>query len=245
MEKFSIETRGYSSDEYNLKCISHTGLNFTNSEYEEVSVPGRDTPFIKNKYTKPRVSVQVEAIVDSDDLITDASLIKRWLTNDVRDERIYLTNMGDYYLKGFLDNKLDIEQVIRQTGQINFTFNCQPFLYHTSGDVEVVAIQDNEIKKDVLINPAHEGKPLIKISCSGEVVKFSIGGNQITLKNVDSTYYIDCQSMEMYMYDNSNNIVLQNSKMYSDFFILGEGRHTITVEEGTVSNLSITPRWRV
>ena len=121
MEKFSIETRGYSSDEYNLKCISHTGLNFTNSEYEEVSVPGRDTPFIKNKYTKPRVSVQVEAIVDSDDLITDASLIKRWLTNDVRDERIYLTNMGDYYLKGFLDNKLDIEQVIRQTGQINFT----------------------------------------------------------------------------------------------------------------------------
>lgn len=245
MENFTLETREHSSTEYNLICISHTGYSFSNFDYEEVSVPGRDTPFIKNNRTKPRVEIQVEAFLDSENLNEDAALIKKWLTNDVKDEPILLSNMNNYYLKGFLNNKLDIEEVIRQTGRINLSFNCQPFLYHVDGNKSTTLISNSQTVKRYIINPCTEGKPLIQISCQGESVKFSIGNNEVHLKNVDGTYYIDSDKMEMYMYDNNHNIVLQNSKMYCDFPILNEGKHEITVIEGTITKLSIIPRWRV
>lgn len=245
MENFTLYTREHDSTEFNLICISHTGYSFTNNDYEEVSVPGRDTPFIRNNHTKPRVEIQVEAFLDSEELFETAALIKRWLTNDVTDQPIIISNMGDYYLKGFLNNKLNIEEVIRQTGRITFEFNCQPFLYHVDGEFPISMILNNSVTQSYIINPCTEGKPLIKIVCSGDVVKFSIGTQSVELRNVNGTYYIDSDKMEMYMYDASNNIVLQNSKMYSDFPTLGAGKHILTINQGTVSNFTITPRWRV
>ena len=245
MEKFTLETRGHSSTEYNLICVSHTGYSFVNKEYEEVSVPGRDTPFIKDNYTKPRVEIDVEAFLESEKLLDSAILIKRWLTNDVQDLPIILSNMGDYFLKGFLANKLDIQEVIHQTGHITLKFNCQPFLYHKNGINPVTIVANSSFVTGQLSNPCTEGRPLIKISCSGSSVKFSVGTNIVHLKNVDGTYYLDSEKMEMYMYDNNYNVVLQNSKMYSDFPILDGGLQDIVVMQGTVTELQITPRWRL
>lgn len=239
MQQFTFTTRDHINTDFHLKCINHTGFFIINNSYEEVAIPGRGCPFIRDSESKERVEVEIYCVLDSDNLFKDCINIKTWLAQDTKDKEIYISNMSGYYLKGFLSNKLNIEEVMRQTGQITLKFNCEPFLYMESGNSYITLSNGNTIN-----NPGIESRPLIRISCSGNV-EFTIGNCTVQLKDTDGTYYIDSEAMEMYMYSANSNISLQNSKMYSDFPVLASGSNTYTTVSGTINTFEIMPRWRV
>lgn len=254
MQQFTFTTRDHTNTDFHLKCINHTGFFIINNSYEEVAIPGRGCPFIRDSESKERVEVEIYCVLDSDNLFKDCINIKTWLAQDTKDKEIYISNMPGYYLKGFLSNKLNIEEVMRQTGQITLKFNCQPFLYMESGNLYIPLECEDTITEETILsgeaitNPGLISKPLIKITCTGDV-QFTIGDCTVKLKDTNGTYYIDSEIMEMYMYSANSNISLQNSKMYSDFPILNTGDNIYTYTEnkelGRITSLQIMPRWRV
>lgn len=240
MERFDIITRGHKGSEFNIKCMSHNGFSGIGKSYNEVEVPGRDSPLIKDSYTRERFKLEVDVVVDSDNILRDAILIKRWLLGDIQDKPIELSNMEGYYFKGFLDNKLDISEVISQVGECTLKFNCQSYIRVKGGDLSVRMLNGAIITN----NTGVESKPLIKITCTGDC-KFMIGDSVVELRDVDGVTYIDSELMDTYTYNASKNIVLQNNKMYSDFPILIPGDNMYKVISGTIEKMEITPRWRV
>ena len=240
MKRFELTTRGHSGAEFNIKCTNHNGLSGIGESYEEVEIPGRDSPLIKETHTRKRFQLEVEIIVDSDDIVRDAFAIKEWLLSDIKDKPIELSDMEGYYFLGFLDNKLDIEEIIGQVGECKLKFNCQSLIRMKSGDSPIVMVSGDTITN----NTVKASKPLIKVTSTGNV-KFKIGTSIVELKNTDGTIYMDSELMDAYSYDVNNQLVLQNYKMYSDFPTLEPGANKFEIISGTITKFEITPRWRV
>lgn len=240
MKRFELTTRGHSGAEFNIKCMNHNGFSGVGISYNEVEVQGRDFPLIRNNHTRKRFTLEVEIIVDSPNIQQDIANIKKWLLTDISDEKIQLSNIPGYYFKGFLDNKLDIGEVIGQVGECTLKFNCQPYLMLEGGD-DFVTLEDNSKLNNTY---GVESKPLIKINSTGDV-KFSIGSDIVELRDTNGILYLDSELMDAYMIDTTGKIVLQNYKMYTDFPKLKPGELTYKVISGTIQEFSIMPRWRV
>lgn len=251
MKDFNIITRGHNSKEFNLICTKHNAYSINPISYEEVAVPGRDCPFIRSSDTRARFNLEAEVFLNSTDILSDSIKIRNWLAQDLEDLKIELTNVPGYYLKGFLGNKLDISEIINQTGHATLIFNCQPYLFKNDGDSYVTVISSSSTTSATITNPGNVCKPLIKITCtpnSSNEVAFTINNQEVLIKYTGGqsyTFYIDCNLMDMYSYGASNDIILENSKMYSDFPVLESGTNRITVTKGTISKFEIMPRWRV
>lgn len=239
MQRFTFETRGKNCNEFNIKCFNHNGFSGVNTEFTEVEVPGRDSPLIVSSNYRKRFELEIEAIIDSSNLATDAMNIKNWLLSDITDSSIKLSNMPNQYFLGFIANKLDIEEVIRQTGGIKFRFNCQPFTKLYTGETVVTLETGGSI-----VNPTKFiAKPLIKLTSTGDI-KFKINSQVVELRGTTGTTYLDCEIMEAYTKNSSNVITYVNRQMYSDFPVLGTGTNTYTLVSGTITSFQITPNWR-
>lgn len=236
MKEFTITTRGHTNTEFSMRCYEHDGLGGVNFEYDEVEIPGRDSPLIRNVNYKPRKEIKVKAVVTGD-LQTNARNIKAWLCSDIRDEQIIFSDDPGLYYFGFLDNKLDIEEVIGEVGEVTLTFNVQPYKRRTTGDRYVV-VKNN----DKIMNSSHTAsKPLFHIEGSGDIT-IKINDQELVLKDIANDIYIDSQEMEAYRYT-QGELMGQNHHMYSDFPTLEPGINVFTIT-GTVSKLELKPRWR-
>lgn len=239
MKRFTFETRGKNCSEFNIKCINHNGFSGVNTEYKEVEILGGDSPLIVSSNYRKRFDLEIEAIVDSPNISAEASNIKNWLLSDITDLPIKISNIPEQYFLGFIANKLDIEEVINQTGGIKFKFNCQPYTKLFTGQAPIILNTG-----DSIINPTNFiSKPLIKITSLGDV-KFTINSQLVELRSTDGTIYLDSEIMEAYVKNSNNIISYQNRKMYSEFPVLDVGKNVYTLLSGNVTEFEITPNWR-
>ena len=89
-----------------------------------------------------------------------------------------------------------------------------------------------------LLNPTGiQARPLISIAGSGDITLL-VGTQIIELEGIEDGIIIDSELQEAYWEG-----VLKNSCMTGEFPVLGEGHTAISWTGGTVTRVTIIPRW--
>lgn len=230
---------------YNGKCSLDLGviveevpaLNRPQRKFDEYVVPGRNGTIVEQydayenidksyniwftDYFYKNLYSPVKAREIADWLYTSKGYMK--LEDDFEPE---------YFRLAYFNGPLDIENLMQKYGKATINFNCRPERYAKNGEIEY----SNPTK---LINPySFDAKPLIKIEGSGNCT-LTIQGQTITLTDIDSYIYIDCDSMDCYKTLAEN----ENSKMTGDYPVLKPGKNNISLQSLSAMTYKIIPRF--
>ena len=149
--------------------------------------------------------------------------------------RLELPNWPDGYYEARVVNQIAFAKILRGNFPRTFTvnFRCKPFLHLYSGETEQTVSSG-----DFLHNPTGiQAKPLITITGSGDITLL-VGMQIIQLSGIEGGITLDSELQETYW-----NNALQNSRMTGEFPVLGEGDTAISWTGGTVTQVSVIPRW--
>ena len=149
--------------------------------------------------------------------------------------RLELPNRPDGYYEARVVNQISFAKVLRGNAPRTFSvnFRCKPFLHLYSGETEQVITSG-----DFLLNPTGiQAKPLISIIGSGDITLL-MGTRIIELGGIENGIILDSELQEAYWND-----VLKNGCMTGEFPVLGEGNTAISWTGGTVTQVSVIPRW--
>lgn len=201
---------------------------------ESVTVPGRPgtltLPESDNAYDP--VTIKAECFVET---TADAYAAAAWLKGS--GTVVFGNETGRSY-RARIDNEAIMDQLERGQEPRSFTveFVCQPYryLYPAASDIEITSSGTS------VTNPDNEpSEPLIKIEGTGDI-DLLIGTQGVSLTGIDTGIYLDCEMKDAY--DLAATELLNNS-MEGDFPVLEVGANAISWT-GTVSKITITPRWR-
>ncbi len=149
--------------------------------------------------------------------------------------RLELPNRPDGYYEARVVNQIAFAKILRGNTPRTFSvsFRCKPFLHLYSGEAEQVITSGS-----FLLNPTGiQGKPLISIAGSGDITLL-VGMQIIELEGIENGIILDSELQEAYW-----DGVLKNSCMTGEFPVLGEGNTAISWTGGTVTRVTIIPRW--
>ena len=149
--------------------------------------------------------------------------------------RLELPNRPDGYYEARVVNQIAFAKILRGNTPRTFSvnFRCKPFLHLYSGEAEQVITSGS-----FLLNPTGiQAKPLISITGSGDITLL-VGTQIIELEGIENGIILDSELQEAYWND-----VLKNGCMTGEFPVLGEGNTAISWTGGTVTQVSVIPRW--
>lgn len=232
---------GMSSADFGIVITNTNQLSSPERNVEIVEIDGRDEPLIIDKGNFKPFELKITCSIDSEEKnINDLSRdIKMWLQSDFKLKKLILSDDLEYYYNAACVNKLDIEEVIKELGEFELTFLCDPLKRYEIGDSKIILKTHKTIQ-----NYWYESKPLIRILGNGDIT-ININDQKVIFKGVQDEIEIDSNIMNAYKIDKfTNNIINENSKMYSDFPVIEAGKNNISWT-GDVLSIEITPRWVV
>ncbi len=150
-------------------------------------------------------------------------------------DRLELPNRPDGYYEARVVNQIPFAKILRGNAPRSFTvnFRCKPFLHLYNGEIEQAFSSG-----DFLINPTGvQAKPLITITGSGDITLL-VGTQIIELHGIEGGIILDSELQEAYWND-----TLKNSCMTGEFPLLGGGNVAISWTGGTVTQVTVVPRW--
>ena len=206
------------------------------------SINGRNGDLIlsNNRYENVDVSYTVFVVAKSISELADRlTKIKQWLYSST-DSYARLEDSYDskFYRKAVFYKALDIEDELSKVGVFTINFNCKPFKYDKSGDIEISSMAEPLI----LTNPySFESLPYIKLIGTG-VLKLIIQNDKgnFVWNFADIDDYIEIDSEQMYFFKENEN--KNNTVIGTGFPKLLGGENTFTIE-GDFSEIKIIPRW--
>ena len=149
--------------------------------------------------------------------------------------KLELPNRPDGYYEARVVNQIAFAKILRGNAPRTFSvsFRCKPFLHLYSGEAEQVITSGS-----FLLNPTGiQAKPLISITGIGDITLL-VGTQIIELEGIENGIILDSELQEAY-----RNDVLKNGCMTGEFPVLGEGNTAISWTGGTVTQVSVIPRW--
>ena len=149
--------------------------------------------------------------------------------------RLELPNRQDGYYEARVVNQIAFAKILRGNAPRTFSvnFRCKPFLHLYSGETEQVITSGS-----FLLNPTGiQAKPLITITGNGDITLL-VDTQIIELRGIENGIVLDSELQEAYWEG-----VLKNSCMTGEFPVLGEGNTAISWTGGTVTQVSVIPRW--
>lgn len=200
-----------------------------------IPVAGRDGDVIIDNGSFKNVSIpyKLELLNDTQYSFSEiAHLIRNWLLSEPGYFELWDTYDPERFRLASFDGEVNIEQELRQYGQLDITFNCKPYRYLRSGLFKVSGSTSVH-----LINPEnYESKPYLKIYGTGTCYVY-VNSKDLCVKDVNEYVEIDSEIMDCY----KGNTPL-NNKMTGSFPVLQPGANTISAGIG-VSRIEIIPRW--
>lgn len=200
-----------------------------------IPVAGRDGDVIIDNGCFKNVSIPYKLGLLNDTQYSFAELahlIRTWLLSEPGYFELWDTYDSERFRLASFDSEVNIEQELRQYGQLDITFNCKPYRYLRSGLDKVTGTSVH------LTNPeAYESKPYLKIYGSGTCYVY-VNSTAFSVQDVNEYVEIDSEIMECH----KGNSPL-NGKMTGSFPVLKPGVNLISAGTG-VSGLEIIPRWR-
>lgn len=197
---------------------------------ETVKVPGRDGELtLSGMPSYEAMVLECECMVPSVDKISAAAA---WLTG--RGDLV-LGNDPDYAYDAQVIDEIRFEKILRGHAHRRFTvpFLCQPLKKKatTEPNIELTA-------PGTVVNIGHvPSRPLIKIEGSGNVV-LAVGAYSLSITDINTSILID-SDLGMA----TNGTVNESYKVSGEWPLLVVGNNAVGWT-GTVSKVTITPRWR-
>lgn len=204
---------------------------------QTVSIPGRNGLLTRTEgFANVRQDYEVYLSAAAAGLPSVAAAMAAWLLAPegyARLEDSY--NPGEFRM-GRLVNPEAITNFFNRFGRCVLSFDCQPQRFLTSGETATSYSAD-----ETITNPtAFVALPLITVTGSG-TVSFSLGGHTATIADLDGTVTLDAEAQNAY--DGATNLNAQVTLADGSFPALNPGANTLAFVDGTITSISITPRW--
>ena len=215
--------------------ISGTGVfNVPQKQYEYISIPGRNGDLIGIEKRMENIELTYPAYIGSNFKTNFRSFMNAMMAVDG-----YATLSDSYdtteFRKAAFSGGTEVDVApFGQGGQFDLTFSCKPQRYLNSGETTQTFTANGTITNPTLF----ASSPLIRVTGYGSCV---INGTTITIINVFP--YIDIDSDIMDCYYGTTNANEQVTFSGNDFPRLSSGSNTITITDGTITKIEITPRW--
>ena len=237
MEKLPfLMFKDHSSLEFGLLINSKGSYNGASRDVTYTSVPGRSGDLITDngRYKNIKVKYKLTLLNKSERAFVEIThQIKGWLLAEQGYFRLWDSYDDKYYRLGSYSDEVDIEQELRDLGEVDFSFNCKPFKYSFEGQKPVVFTKAGSLYNAEF----YPSSPYIKITGSGTVT-LTVNHDSFTFRDIDGYIEVDSDIMNAH-----KGTEPQNNKMSGGGFpTLLPGNNVISWV-GDVEKLEIVPRW--
>lgn len=261
MKTFTFNTRGKTSNEMGILCISANVFNISKNNFETKEVSGGYSPILLFNEMRDRFKLKIKVVIKGSDIFNTVSQIRQWLMYDHADKPISLSNIKDSYYEGFLEDFDSVSDYNDTHVTCTLVFNCKPLRQLKLGDEgqegQFTSGQSNFIRA---LQPCAPSKPTIVISPPNGLNTLTITINSGTSKaqiiNLNGIraipqgkkLIISSELQECYYIDDNKTLIPCNHLMKGDFPETFNGEFQIT---GSDIDLSVPvpfvvyPRWRV
>ncbi|HOE01425.1 MAG TPA: hypothetical protein PKI64_10290 [Kiritimatiellia bacterium] len=225
-----ITFKGTTASSKSVTVLKYPEIVKPTLRVETVKVPGRDGELtLSGMPSYEAMVLECECMVPSVDKISAAAA---WLTG--RGDLV-LGNDPDYAYDAQVIDEIRFEKILRGHAHRRFTvpFLCQPLKKKatTEPNIELTA-------PGMVVNIGHvPSRPLIKIEGSGNVV-LAVGAYSLSITDINTSILID-SDLGMA----TNGTVNESYKVSGEWPLLVVGNNAVGWT-GTVSKVTITPRWR-
>ena len=225
-----ITFKGTTASSKSVTVLKYPEIVKPTLRVETVKVPGRDGELtLSGMPSYEAMVLECECMVPSVDKISAAAA---WLTG--RGDLV-LGNDPSYAYDAQIIDEIRFEKILRGHAHRRFTvpFLCQPLKKKavTESDIELTA-------PGTVVNIGHvPSRPLIKIQGSGNVV-LAVGAYSLAITGISTSILID-SDLGMA----TNGTVNESYKVSGEWPLLVVGNNAVGWT-GTVSKVTITPRWR-
>ncbi len=225
-----ITFKGTTASSKSVTVLKYPEIVKPTLRVETVKVPGRDGELtLSGTPSYEAMVLECECMVPSVDKISEAAA---WLTG--RGDLV-LGNDPDYAYDAQVIDEIRFEKILRGHAHRKFTvpFLCQPLKKKatTEPNIELTA-------PGTVVNIGHvPSRPLIKIEGSGNVV-LAVGAYSLSITDISTSILID-SDLGMA----TAGTVNESYKVSGAWPLLVVGNNAVSWT-GTVSKVTITPRWR-
>jgi len=225
-----ITFKGTTASSKSVTVLKYPEIVKPTLRVETVKVPGRDGELtLSGTPSYEAMVLECECMVPSVDKISAAAA---WLTG--RGDLV-LGNDPDYAYDAQVIDEIRFEKILRGHAHRRFTvpFLCQPLKKKatTEPNIELTA-------PGTVVNIGHvPSRPLIKIEGSGNVV-LAVGAYSLSITDISTSILID-SDLGMA----TAGTVNESYKVSGAWPLLVVGNNAVSWT-GTVSKVTITPRWR-
>lgn len=237
MEKLPfLMFRQHSSLEFGLLINSKGSYKGASRDITYTSVPGRNGDIITDngRYKNVKIPYKMTLLNKSErDFAEVAHLIKGWLLAEQGYFELWDSYDKKYFRLASYSDEANIEQELRDIGELSLSFNCKPFKYSFEGQKAVIFAAAGTLYNA----EAFTSSPYIKITGSGTVT-LTINNSSFTFKDIDEYIEVDSDIMNAY-----KGINPQNNKMTGSGFPTLQPGNNVISWVGNVESLEIVPRW--
>ncbi len=231
---------GTSCKEYGITVLEFPPIVTPEERTTTHSVPGRSGDLEMREESYAPIDLPLICYIANWNASTMA--IRTWLSGR---GKLILGNMPDRYYYARMTDTVEFEQIMRGRKQRRFEipFHCQPFRYHVEADGDTGDDESSTTTPFTITNPGtHKSAPRFIIEGTGDVV-LTIGTQIVEIEGLEGGIIIDsemgdCLNLTETAYLNGHVTIMDD-----DFPTLQPGANIISWT-GTVTKITITPRWR-
>lgn len=225
---------GKRSDEMGILLTGMPTRNHpaANGTYEVV--PGRDGRLWFPDGTYDQMAVRINCVTDGSVSIDE---INAWLSGS--GELIFSDEPDRAYRARVTKEFARASKIARMDAQeFPVTWDCDPYRYLYPAEAAQTVSNGGSI-----VNPGAKSLPRITIAGSGDVALL-VGTQLVEIEGMEDGIIIDSEQKDAINF--SDGLTLENEKIALDEFpVLNPGANMISwTGEGTITSLSILPRWR-
>ena len=233
----SLTFNGITSDSIGVIVERYPARPVPERIVEAVRVPGRNGMLTRTEgFANVRQDYEVFQNAATVGLPSVAADMAAWLLSVegyARLEDSY--NPGEFRLARFVSPD-EIRNYFNRFGRCTLSFDCMPQRFLTSGEVATSYSADATIT-----NPtSFLALPLIEVTGAG-TVSFSLGGHTVEIADLSGTVTIDSEAQDAY--DGATNLNSSITLADGSFPALNPGANSLTFVSGTITDITITPRW--
>lgn len=227
-----ITFKGVTASSKNVTVLRYPDIHKPVLRFETVTVPGRHGEVtLAGTPTYDARLMEVECMVND---VSKISTAAAWLSGS---GDLILGNDSEYAYEAKIVDEIRFEKIMRGHDHRRFTvpFLCQPLKKKATAESNIVLTSSGTVA-----NIGHvPSRPLIKVEGSGNVV-LAVGAYSLSITDISTSILIDS---DLGMATNASKTVNESYKVSGAWPMLAVGNNSIGWT-GTVSKVTITPRWR-
>ena len=256
MPKHSISWAGTSADTLGVIVTASESNNRPKRKIDIEKIPGRngDVIFVQDAWENVERSYEIVAggKADGSSAVSFRD-IAEWLYTPRGYQKLVDSSESGYFFLAYYAGGFDVENMLTRYGRAEITFNCRPERFKDSGDI-TETISGSSGSRTYANDTGFPAKPVFIVKGSGEftlTVSNTAKDAQtvLTITNLASTTYIDCETMNVYSGTGVNlnyRVVIVGrigDKASKEFPVLYPGSNSISWAGAGVTSVGIKPRW--